>query len=362
MVQELERLSSASIVDEHTQRGMLDLSLVKAVIALAATALGLYLCYRLSLPFLSALTWALVLAIILAPAHRQIEARVPRPNLSASLSVAAVAVAAGIPLFLMAQQLAREAASGALYLETALRAFDWRELIGNHPWLADATAWIEGRFDAANAVSALAQRLTEQSTSLFRGSVNQAVGLVLVFYMLFYLLRDRDAALHVLVAFSPLTTTETLRIADRFADTVRASIFGTVIIGLIQGTLGGLMFWWLALPTPVFWGLVMGMLAIIPMLGAFVVWLPAAVILALEGEWASAALLAVWGGGIIATVDNLLYPALVGSRLKLHTLPAFVGTVGGIILFGASGIVLGPAIIVVTLELIEILKQRSNSA
>jgi predicted PurR-regulated permease PerM len=180
--------------------------------------------------------------------------------------------------------------------------------------------------------------------------------------MLFYLLRDRDAALHVLVAFSPLTTTETLRIADRFADTVRASIFGTVIIGLIQGTLGGLMFWWLALPTPVFWGLVMGMLAIIPMLGAFVVWLPAAVILALEGEWASAALLAVWGGGIIATVDNLLYPALVGSRLKLHTLPAFVGTVGGIILFGASGIVLGPAIIVVTLELIEILKQRSNSA
>lgn len=180
--------------------------------------------------------------------------------------------------------------------------------------------------------------------------------------MLFYFLRDRDAALRALVAFSPLTTAETMCVAGRFSDTVRASIFGTVIIGLIQGTLGGLMFWWLALPTPAFWGLVMGMLAIIPMLGAFVVWVPAAVILALKGQWASATLLAVWGGGIIATVDNLLYPALVGSRLKLHTLAAFIGMVGGIILFGASGIVLGPAVIAVTLELMDILRRRSNGA
>ena len=121
-----------------------------------------------------------------------------------------------------------------------------------------------------------------------------------------------------------------------------------------------MMFWWLGLPTPVFWGFVMGVLAIFPFLGAFVVWVPAAAILVLQGEWGSAAILALWGGVIIATVDNLLYPILVGNRLRLHTLATFIGMVGGIILFGAAGIVLGPAVIAVTLELVEIVTLRSK--
>lgn len=101
------------------------------------------------------------------------------------------------------------------------------------------------------------------------------------------------------------------------------------------------MFWLLGLPAPAFWGLVMGFLAIVPVLGAFVVWVSAAIYLAAEGEWVRALVLAVWGGVIIATIDNLLYPMFVGNRLKLHTVLAFIGAVGGIILFGASGLVLG---------------------
>ena len=177
--------------------------------------------------------------------------------------------------------------------------------------------------------------------------------------MLFYFLRDRRSIVAVLIAFSPLSAPETKRITRRLTETIHASVLGTVIIGLVQGTLGGLMFWWLNLPTPVFWGSVMGLLAVIPVLGAFVVWIPTAVILALEGRWEAAITLAVWGGAVIATVDNLLYPLLVGNRLKLHTLTAFIGIIGGIALFGASGLLLGPAVITVTLELIDILKQRS---
>lgn len=335
---------------------IIDTSRLKSLVALLGAAIGLYLCYRLSLPFLSALTWALVLAIMLAPGHRWLEARVRRPNPSALISVIAAAVAAGVPLFFIAQRLAREAEKGAAYLEKALRTFDWHALIGNHAWLADAAAWLEVRFQPANAVIGFAQWLTEHSTSFFRGSVNQAIGLVLTFYILFYFLRDRRDAVSTLVSFSPLTLEETMRVMNRFNETVHASIFGTIVIGLIQGSLGAMMFWWLDLPTPVFWGLVMGVLAIIPVLGAFVIWVPAAGILALEGEWASAALLAVWGGAIIATVDNLLYPVLVGNRLKLHTLAAFIGTVGGVMFFGASGLVLGPAVIAITLELIDIVK------
>jgi predicted PurR-regulated permease PerM len=147
---------------------------------------------------------------------------------------------------------------------------------------------------------------------------------------------------------------------SRFAETVHATLVGTVFVAAVQGALGGLMFWWLGLPTPVFWGLVMGLLAIVPVLGAFVIWVPAAIYLALEGAWASAVTLALWGGVIVAGIDNLLYPMLVGNRLRLHTVVAFIGAVGGVVLFGASGLVLGPAAIAVAISLIDILKKRLN--
>jgi predicted PurR-regulated permease PerM len=88
------------------------------------------------------------------------------------------------------------------------------------------------------------------------------------------------------------------------------------------------MFWWLSLPTPLLWGLVMGLLAIVPVLGAFVVWIPAAIFLALDGNWEKAIILFLWGGLVVSSIDNLLYPMLVGNRLKLHTVPAFISLVG----------------------------------
>ena len=183
--------------------------------------------------------------------------------------------------------------------------------------------------------------------SHIRGSVSQVIGLVLTFYILFYFLRDRERALRVMAKLSPLQPSETGLVVRRLADTVHATIIGTMAVATVQGTLGGLIFWWLGLPTPVFWGLIMGLLAIVPVLGAFVIWVPAALFLAFQGEWTRALILVIWGGVIIATIDNLLYPVLVGRRLKLHTL-----------VFGASGLVLGPATIAVTLALIEILQGR----
>lgn len=194
-----------------------------------------------------------------------------------------------------------------------------------------------------------------------RGSVNQLINLLLTFYLLFYFLRDRQRAWRALADFSPLSRAETNLVARRFMDAVQATIFGTLGVAAVQGTLSGLMFWWLGLPLPLFWGVVIGLLAIVPVLGAFVVWVPAAVFLAFEGHWIKALILAAWGGIIVGGVDNLLYPILVGNRLKLHTVPALIGLIGGIILFGAPGLVLGPAVIVVTLVLVEILKKHFRS-
>jgi predicted PurR-regulated permease PerM len=119
------------------------------------------------------------------------------------------------------------------------------------------------------------------------------------------------------------------------------------------------MFWWLGLPTPLVWGMVMALLAVVPILGAFVVWIPAAVFLALEGHWAKALILTGWGGIVIALIDNLLYPVLVGERLRLHTLLVFIAILGGLTLFGASGLILGPVVLAVTLALVDVWRWRT---
>ena len=122
------------------------------------------------------------------------------------------------------------------------------------------------------------------------------------------------------------------------------------------------MFWWLGLLVPLLWGLVMGLLAVVPVLGAFIIWIPAAVFLLLEGSPWKALVLAVWGAVVVGGIDNLLYPMLVGNRLNMHTVVAFFSIVGGLMVFGGSGLILGPVIFTVTRFLLEIWRSRNAAA
>ena len=184
----------------------------------------------------------------------------------------------------------------------------------------------------------------------------------MTFYLLFYFLRDRRLVVGWLNEISPLSTADTGCLFKRIVDTVQATLYGTFAVAVIQGALGGLIFWWLELPAPLVWGLVMGVLAIVPVLGAFIVWIPVAVLFALEGNWSSALLLTVWGTLVIGAIDNFLYPVLVGDRLKLHTVPSFIAIIGGIILFGPSGLLLGPVAVATTIVLLEVWRVQVTNA
>jgi predicted PurR-regulated permease PerM len=135
-------------------------------------------------------------------------------------------------------------------------------------------------------------------------------------------------------------------------------VFGTVVAAMAQGTLGGAMFWLLGFSNPLFWGVVMALLAVVPLLGAFVVWVPAAAYLALTGDWGKAAILVAWGTVVVGGADNLLHPMLAGDRMRLHTVPTFFAIVGGIMLFGAAGLIIGPLVVTLTLTLLEIWRDR----
>jgi predicted PurR-regulated permease PerM len=146
----------------------------------------------------------------------------------------------------------------------------------------------------------------------------------------------------------------------RLGDTIHATVFGTVMVAILQGALGGVMFWMLGLPGAVLWGTVMALLAIIPYLGAFIVWMPAAAFLATQGHWWKALILVAWGTIVVGLIDNLIYPILVGNRLRQHTVIAFLAIVGGIAVFGASGLILGPVVVSLTEFLLETWRRRTE--
>jgi predicted PurR-regulated permease PerM len=329
------------------------------LVLMATIALGLYLCYLMALPFLPALTWALALAVLFMPGHQWLESTMKHPNLAASVSVLGIGLIVVVPAVFMGQRLVSEAVKGADTIRAKVESGEWQRVLDGYPRVAPIAQRIEGQIDLPGTISTIAAWLTNAIAAFVRGSVIQAISVLLTFYLLFYFLRDRRAVLLLIRSLSPLSEANMDRVFSRVGDTVHATIYGTLAVAAVQGTLGGLMFWWLGLPASVLWGLVMGVLAVVPVLGAFIVWIPAALLLALEGSWGKALILVVWGGVVIGGIDNLMYPILVGNRLKLHTIPAFMAIVGGLIVFGPSGLILGPVTLTVTMLLLEIWRSRT---
>jgi len=201
-------------------------------------------------------------------------------------------------------------------------------------------------------------RLESWGTRLVLGSVTGLLNLLLTFYFLFYMLRDRGWIIAAIGRKLPLSDGEYAALAQRLQKTVFASVYGTAAVSALQGLLGGVVFWWLDLPSPIFWGVIMGLLGIVPFLGAFIVWVPVSIALAMSGQWLSAVILAVWGTFIVGLIDNIVYPILVWRQLALHSMLSFIAIVGGIFVFGAHGFVLGPLVVAGTQSLLETLRSR----
>lgn len=332
---------------------------VLTMVLLLLTAAGVWLCWRMLAPFLPALVWALALAVLCAPLQRWLESWCRHPNLAAASSVLLVAVVLVAPALFVLQQLSQQALDAASTIQHGIESGAWQRAIDAQPRLRTLVDLVEQRVDVGGMAASLAGSLSRNAGQLARATLVQLVGFGLMLYILFFFLRDRRKALDALCRLSPLTRAEMHRLFARVQVTVRATVFGTVAVAMIQGALGGLMFWWLGLPAALLWGVVMALIAIVPVLGAFVVWVPAALWLAVQGEGSKALILVAWGAAVIGTIDNLLRPVLVGRELREHTLLAFFAVVGGIIVFGSAGLVLGPIVFELTRSLLAIWSERN---
>jgi predicted PurR-regulated permease PerM len=258
--------------------------------------------------------------------------------------------------------IAIEISAHAELLPDAKDAERWTQLATNHPRSAPILQWIGRQVNVREQTKAFVGDLVGRLSGLVSGSFWAIAQLLMTLFFLFYFFRDGEASLTAVRSLVPLTNWETNIVFARIDETLRATLRGTILVSVVQGVLGGLMFWALLLPAPLLWGTVMGFCAMVPMLGTFVVWAPVSLFLLFEGSWIRGVILAAWGAGVVSMIDNLLYPVLVGQELRLHTMLVFVSLVGGIAFFGASGLILGPLTFAVTLSLVEIWRARVGVA
>jgi predicted PurR-regulated permease PerM len=181
-------------------------------------------------------------------------------------------------------------------------------------------------------------------SSATTGTVAFFFQLFIFLYALFFFLMDGDALLRKILYYLPLSSKDESLLADKFSSVTRATIKGTLVIGIIQGGMAGLGLWVAGVGGSVFWGTVMVVLSIIPGIGTAIVWVPAAIYLAAVGKTVTAVLLAIYCGLVVGSVDNVLRPRMVGQDTKMPDLMILLGTLGGILLFGIAGFILGPII------------------
>lgn len=197
---------------------------------------------------------------------------------------------------------------------------------------------------AGELVSNLSRLLVASLSSVTLSTVHFIFLFFVFLYTMFFFLIDGKTILTKILFYLPLDNNEEQQILEKFTSVTRATIKGTFVIGLIQGTLAGLAFWIVGIDSVIFWGTIMTVLSIIPGIGTAIVWLPASILLAASGHFISAVFLFLFCAIAVGSIDNVLRPRLVGKDTKMHELYIFFGTLGGISLFGLAGFIIGPII------------------
>ncbi len=328
---------------------------------MVATGIALYLCWRMLQPFVEVLAWAAVLVVVFFPVHRRLVARTHRPSASAALSCLLVVVTILLPLTFIVIALVRELAGFAQNLQANIQTL----LDPNSPVTGRFLNWLSQYVDVeqfrsqeflAERLKGLGGAIAPTTLRLVGGVGGVIIEFFFVIFTMYYLFRDGNRIVAALPDVLPLERSQSEIILARTREVISASLYGVLVIASIQGALGGLAFWALGLPSPIVWGVVMTLLSMIPMAGAFIVWVPAALFLVATGHVTKAIILAVWGALVIGTVDNFLRPKLVGEKTKLHELFIFFSVIGGLKVFGVLGIVLGPVVLAVTLALLDVFR------
>ena len=298
--------------------------------------------------FILAVLLAAVFAGLAYPLYTRLLARMG-PRLAATITLALLFTGVGLPVVGFLTLVATEAVQISQGVET------WLQEDGRASQIHDRLAGIpfagrflpeEGRIveQIREAAGGAGSFLMGQLASATRGTLGFFLQLLVLFYALFYFLVDGPRILQSILRFIPLDSGQKDELLERFVSVTRATLRGSLLIGLIQGGVAGLAFWVAGVPGPAFWGTVMVVLSIIPAVGATLIWVPAVIYLFMAGQIVAGVGLLAWCAIVVGSIDNFLRPRLIGRDARMSDLLILLSTLGGIVLFGAVGFIVGPIV------------------
>lgn len=300
--------------------------------------------------FVYPIFWAAIIAGMFYSVYKAINKKLKVPNLSTAITMTLILVIIVVPLFFISMLVVRESIdiysainqkSGQFNTEI-VQAMDW---IKNNQITSGLNIneefWVQKFSDIATSITSFILNSAKQFT---QNSIVFFIMFFITFYTLFYFIRDGEKLLKKLMHLCPLGNEKEKVLYAKFTSTTRATLKGSLIIGLIQGTLGGIMFALAGIHGAIIWGLLMVLLSSVPAIGSYFIWLPAAIIMIISGHLWTGIGMILFGALVIGTIDNILRPILVGKDSQMHPLLVMLSTLGGIAVFGISGFVIGPII------------------
>jgi predicted PurR-regulated permease PerM len=316
-----------------------------------------YFVYRVFQPFLGPLGWAAVFAVIFYSLNKRLERRFGR-TLAASLSTAGVTLILIVPVLLLAAMFIREGIDATRSLQASVATGNFGALGRAWEWFDAHVAAQIGTVDLAGLIRQYASRLggtlASELGAVVRNIVVFVFELFVMLFALFFFLRDGDAVLDRFRLFLPFEEGMRERMLAEARELIFASVTTSLVIAAVQGLICGGAFAIAGLGSPVFWGVLMAFLSLLPVVGAWPVWVPAAIWLFSTGHTGRAVILIAICGGIGSTIDNILRPLLLGERSSLNGLLVFISVLGGIAAFGVLGIVLGPIVVATAVGILDV--------
>jgi predicted PurR-regulated permease PerM len=349
--------------DKQSQRKS-DSTLYARVFAIVTVALVGYLLFLILQPFLTVLAWSMLIAFLLNPAHQRLLGWLRgRKGLSSILLTVATSIIFIGPLTAVGVAFVRQAATLVEGLQSSYGELKFAGLssLENIPFLGNAVRWIVDVTPitreqlSSGAVAAARSVLGHVGTwggTLFMGAMGTLVGFLLMLFLLFFFLRDGASMSARVKNLIPMAKGRKQELFDYLGAVTRAVVFGTLLTALLQGTLVGIGFAIVKLPSPVVFGVVAAIVALLPLGGTALVWGPAAIVLAMQQRYGAALFMLIWGGLLVGLIDNFLKPLLISGRAEVPTLAAFLGVLGGLAAFGPIGMFLGPVILALTIALV----------
>jgi predicted PurR-regulated permease PerM len=346
-------------------------SFYSRVFALAVAAILGYALLLIFKPFALPMTWAAFLAFLLYPLNFRLRRRFKGKSVAAGTLTVLAPICILLPLSAISVEFVSQISVLLKQMQKSASGMDIKSFsdLQQFPWIARINSWLQAHADVSagqlqswlvSGTREVMQRAAGWGGSLFLGALGSLLAFAIMLFLLFFFLRDGDAMIARARRLIPMAEDRKERLFSQLGGVTRAIVFGTTVTAMLQGLFVGIGFAIAGLPSPVVFGVLAGLLSLLPVGGSALVWVPAVIWLFVDKHWGWGVFLLVWGGAL-SSLDNVVRPLLISGRARISALAVFVGVLGGIPAFGAIGVIAGPVILSLVLALVEFAEESGAS-